>query len=98
MVTLASDFFFFLFEPSTHKKTRLIKRYHHLIVYLDSFLNTAIMNSHNAKLPVWMLTPMEEKEARKRWKEYAYKQCDEVVQSEYQFNKKSVRYQIANFP
>ncbi|ODQ59699.1 hypothetical protein WICANDRAFT_17719, partial [Wickerhamomyces anomalus NRRL Y-366-8] len=39
-----------------------------------------IMNSHNAKLPVWMLTPMEEKEARKRWKEYAYKQCDEVVQ------------------
>lgn len=56
------------------------------------------MNSHNAKLPVWMLTPMEEKEARKRWKEYAYKQCDEVVQSEYQFNKKSVRYQIANFP
>jgi len=39
------------------------------------------MNSHNAKLPVWVLTPMEEKEARRRWKDYAYKQCDDVVQS-----------------
>jgi cupin superfamily acireductone dioxygenase involved in methionine salvage len=39
------------------------------------------MEKHNAKLPVWMLTPNEEKEARKRWKEYAYKECDEVVKS-----------------
>jgi COX assembly protein 1 len=37
------------------------------------------MERHNKQLPVWVLTPNEEKEARKRWKDHAYKECDASV-------------------
>lgn len=46
-------------------------------------MTSQTMETHNAKLPVWLLTPKEEKEARKRWKDHAYKECDEVVQSKF---------------
>lgn len=49
---------------------------------VEPFSSCAVrMDKHNEKLPVWMLTPGEEKEARKRWKDYAYHQCDDAVKS-----------------
>lgn len=47
------------------------------------------MDKHNTKLPIWVLTPQEEKEARKRWKEFAYKECDAYVKTFAECSKKA---------
>lgn len=34
-----------------------------------------------SRLPIWVLAPREEKEARQNLKKFAYNQCDEYVQA-----------------
>lgn len=39
------------------------------------------ISKHSSRLPVWVLAPREEKEARQNLKKFAYEQCGEYVQA-----------------
>ena len=37
--------------------------------------------THNARLPIWALTPAEDNRARANLKKFAYKECDDFVKA-----------------
>lgn len=39
------------------------------------------ISNHESRLPIWVLSPREEKEARSNLKKTAYKKCDDLVKS-----------------
>lgn len=39
------------------------------------------VGKHNQRLPIWVLNPTEEKEARQNLKKFAYAQCVEYVEA-----------------
>ena len=50
---------------------------------------------HNAKLPIWALTPQENKRARTNLKTFAYKECHEYVKAMAECAK---HYSVKMFP
>lgn len=39
------------------------------------------VKKRSSRLPIWVLAPREEKEARQNLKKFAYKKCDDYVQA-----------------
>ncbi|KAK5778833.1 Cmc1p PWA37_001268 [Arxiozyma heterogenica] len=39
------------------------------------------VSKHNAKLPIWVLTPQEEIQARKNLKKFTYEKCNDYVKA-----------------
>ncbi|AQZ17765.1 CMC1 (YKL137W) [Zygosaccharomyces parabailii] len=39
------------------------------------------ISNHTSRLPIWVLSPREEKEARKNLKQKAYEMCDDYVRA-----------------
>ncbi|CAR29923.1 hypothetical protein ZYGR_0AD06140 [Zygosaccharomyces rouxii] len=80
--------YFFFYSPGLLKKvqihneilaeTRVIKRAQEHPSIMSQGSN---ISNHDARLPIWVLSPREEKEARSNLKQTAYKKCDDLVRS-----------------
>lgn len=57
-----------------------IKEYSQETTVTGNHTSTSV-SKHNARLPIWVLTPQEETQARKNLKKFTYEKCSEYVKA-----------------